>query len=195
MVTRTVAGRLRGTRSVCMTRLVTRVALMMAFAVDGATVERWGLWEAKLTGPSGPDLYTGVTCAATFSQGGKKLDVPGFWDGGNVFRLRFSPPTMGEWTYVTRSNRPELDGKSGRLTAVAPTGNNHGPVEVFETFYLRYADGATFTPPRTGVAYRFTPYAPGKPLRPEAAITATPAAGRAPLDVRFTAPAENRSPP
>jgi PKD repeat protein len=44
-----------------------------------------------------------------------------------------------------------------------------------------------FTPPRAAV-YRFTPYAPGEPLRPEASFTATPAAGRAPLEVRFAAP-------
>ena len=30
------------------------------------------------------------------------------------------------------------------FSATTPTGNNHGPVVVFNTFYLRYADGAPY---------------------------------------------------
>ena len=32
----------------------------------------------------------------------------------------------------------------GAFTAVAPTGDNHGPIEIFKTFYLRYADGTPY---------------------------------------------------
>jgi hypothetical protein len=59
--------------------------------------------------------------------------VPGFWDGGEVYKIRFSPPTTGEWRYETRSATPELKGKTGAFTVTAAFGKNHGPVEVFDT--------------------------------------------------------------
>ncbi len=119
-------------------------AALVCCATAFAVVERWGVWESELKGPAEGSPYTEVTLAATFTQGGRSLDVPGFWDGGGSYRLRFSPPTEGEWSYLTRSNRPELDGRRGTLTAAAPGGNNRGPVEVFDTFYLRYADGTPY---------------------------------------------------
>lgn len=109
----------------------------------GAT-ERWGVWETALSGPEEGNPYQEATLSATFSQGAQQLRVPGFWNGGKVYRLRFSPPTEGEWRYVTTSTCKELDGKQGSLNVVAPSGNNHGPVRVFKTFYLRYADGTTY---------------------------------------------------
>ncbi len=82
--------------------------------------------------------------AATFRQGDQRIVVPGFYDGGGVYKLRFSPPVRGQWQYETRSNRPELNGKSGSLTASAPSAKNHGPIQVLETYYLRYADGTAY---------------------------------------------------
>jgi hypothetical protein len=128
-------------------RLSMRVLCVTALAVFqsiAAPLERWGVWETELECPEGGNPYTEVTLAATFTQGGLAVDVPGFWDGGGTYRLRFSPPSEGEWRYVTRSNRPELDGRRGTLTAAAPAGGNRGPVEVFNTFYLRYADGSPY---------------------------------------------------
>ena len=69
---------------------------------------------------------------------------PGFYDGDGVYKVRFSPPAQGEWRYETRSNRPELNGKSGSFTAGPPSADNHGPMQVFKTFYLRYADGTPY---------------------------------------------------
>lgn len=119
-------------------------ATLAVFATATAATERWGVWEAELEGPAGGNPYSEVTLTATVTQGGRSLDVPGFWDGGGTYRFRFSPPADGEWQYVTRSNRPELDGRRGTLTAAAPTGGNRGPVEVFGTFHLRYADGTPY---------------------------------------------------
>ena len=50
---------------------------------------------------------------------GKRLDVPGFWNGGKQFLVRFTPPLPGEWRYTLRSSTQELDGWEGELQ-VAP---------------------------------------------------------------------------
>jgi hypothetical protein len=49
------------------------------------------------------------------------------------------------------------------------------------------AGSNSFKPPQADVAYRFTPYAPGERMRPEAKIEASVTEGLAPLTVRFTA--------
>jgi hypothetical protein len=107
-------------------------------------VEQWGVWETSLKGASAGNPYLDVQFSATFRQDGKEMAVPGFYDGNGNYKLRFSPPKQGQWTYETKSNLTELSGKSGSLNAVKPTGNNHGPVEVYKTFTFRYADGTRY---------------------------------------------------
>jgi len=85
-----------------------------------------------------------VRFAAVFTRADQKLVVPGFYDGEGKYGLRFSPPIEGRWEFTTRSNRPELDGKQGTLDAGPPAKRNHGPIRVFQTYYLRYADGAPY---------------------------------------------------
>ncbi len=113
-------------------------------AVAAPAVEQWGIFEAACSGPPGGIPYLDVQWSATFTQGDRAVIVPGFWDGEGTYRVRFSPPTPGEWRYETRSTTPELNGKTGTFTAAAPSGKNHGPVEIFDTFYLRYADGTPY---------------------------------------------------
>lgn len=125
-----------------MRAMVSVLFLCLAFAVHA--VERWGVFEITLTGPASGNPYLDVACTGNFTQGERSVTVPGFWDGGGTYRIRFSPPTLGEWRYETRSATPELNGQTGTFTAQPPTGNNHGPVEVFQTFYLRYADGSPY---------------------------------------------------
>ncbi len=120
------------------------LAALVFFASGGrgSEVERWGVWEASLDGPRVGNLD--VELSYTFRQDGREVRVAGFYDGDGVYKVRFSPPTAGVWRYETRSNRPEWNGRSGEFTAGPPSANNHGPVQVFDTFYLRYADGTTY---------------------------------------------------
>lgn len=118
--------------------------LVASLTLAAHAAERWGMFEITLAGPPGGNPYLESHWSATFTQGERRITVPGFWDGGGTYRVRFSPPTTGEWRYETRSAAPELSGKTGAFTATAPSGGNHGPVEVFNTFYLRYADGTPY---------------------------------------------------
>lgn len=71
-----------------------------------AEAEQWGLWEMSLKGPGNGAPYLDVQLTAAFSQGDHRIVVPGFYDGDGVYKLRFSPPTQGQWQYESRSNRP-----------------------------------------------------------------------------------------
>lgn len=107
-------------------------------------VERWGSAEIALPGPSGGNPFLEVDLSATFRQGARTLRVAGFYDGEGQYRIRFMPPETGEWQYETHSNRAELNGRKGKLTAVAPSAGNHGPVRVKGTHHFAYEDGTPF---------------------------------------------------
>src|SRR5262249_48396159 len=119
-------------------RLLT-AALTLCAAVSpapAAEVEQWGLFELTLRGPAGGNPFADVELSATFTRGETKVRVGGFYDGDGTYRVRFMPGAAGEWAYTTASNRPELDGKSGTLTATKPAPGNHGPVRVRDTYHF-----------------------------------------------------------
>src|SRR5882724_3521203 len=102
--------------------------LLSALATAAATTEQWGIFELSLPGPTSGNPFTEVELSARFTQGATSVEATGFYDGGGTYRVRFMPEKTGEWNYTTKSNRPELDGKTGALTDTAAAAKNHGPV-------------------------------------------------------------------
>jgi hypothetical protein len=107
-------------------------------------VAKWDVFEAEFVGPSGGNPFVDVTLEAFFRQKSRVVRVPGFYDGDGIFRVRFMPDNEGEWTYSTRANIAELDGKAGNFTATAARAGVHGPVRVANKFHFAYADGTPF---------------------------------------------------
>src|SRR3546814_3834409 len=76
-----------------------------AAAREGAAcTERWGVHELVFDGPADGNPFVDVDLAATFERGGRAIRVPGFYDGAGVYRIRFSPPDAGRWTWQSESN-------------------------------------------------------------------------------------------
>ncbi|HEY2158154.1 MAG TPA: DUF5060 domain-containing protein, partial [Isosphaeraceae bacterium] len=126
--------------------IVTCLALAAPWAARAQAVEQWGIAEVALRGPSGGNPFTEVELSAHVSQGDHAVDVTGFYDGDGVYRVRFMPDRPGPWTYLTRSNRPDLDGKTGRIEVTAPSPGNRGPVRVRDTYHFAFADGTPYFP-------------------------------------------------
>lgn len=133
-------------------RLVVAMLVMAAFARPSAaedraaSVEKWGMFEAAFPGPTEGNPFLDVTFSAMFKQGEKRKRVSGFYDGSGIFRIRFMPETTGRWDYVTVSNRSELNGLSGVVDVIEPSGLNYGPVRVRNTYHFEYANGKPFFP-------------------------------------------------
>ena len=117
------------------------IASAAAFA---QTVERWGVYEIALKGPTNGNPFLDVRFAARFTQGYDSVEVPGFYDGDGIYRVRFSPEKLGAWSYETISGTAELNGKTGEFIVTKPSGANHGPVRVANTFHFAYADGTPY---------------------------------------------------
>ncbi len=117
---------------------------LLTTLVYAETVERWGIFEIVLKGPESGNPFLDVELSAMFKQGNRFFEPDGFYDGDGVYRVRFMPDTPGVWKYVTKSNRKELNGKTGEFTCVEPSPGNHGPVGVRNTYHFGYADGTPY---------------------------------------------------
>lgn len=117
--------------------------------------EQWGVYELSFQGTSAGNPYLDVTFGAEFRNGSHTVKVPGFYDGEGVYKIRFSPDRLGRWTYVTQSDQAELGDRVGSFVCIEPTGNNHGPLRIVNTYYLEYTDGSPFYSIGT-TAYQWT---------------------------------------
>ncbi len=135
---------MKSVRSLVIAFAVLLGGALSSFAATPAAVEKWGVFELELKGPTDGNPFVDVRFSAVFTNGATTLEVPGFYDGDGVYKIRFMPGAVGEWRYETKSNRWPLTGKLGAFVAAAPSKGNHGPVRVANTFHFAYADGTPF---------------------------------------------------
>ncbi|NLD44049.1 MAG: DUF5060 domain-containing protein [Chloroflexi bacterium] len=108
------------------------------------SVERWGLYELRLQGPTHGNPFTEVRFGASFTLGHRAVDVDGFYDGDGVYCVRFLPDTEGTWACTTRSDAASLDGHTASFRCSVPSAGNHGPVRVAHTYHFQYEDGTPY---------------------------------------------------
>jgi hypothetical protein len=102
-------------------------ALVVALAPRAAAAAPIHVWEKQeLTFHSSKTFanpYTDATVWVDLDGPGFHQRVYGFWDGGNVFKVRLVAIAPGEWRWTSGSapSDPGLAGKSGSFTAIAWT--------------------------------------------------------------------------
>jgi hypothetical protein len=121
---------------------------------DSFTTEVWKPIEIILTSTiSYSNPYKNVDVSATFNgPGGLSMTMPGFWDGGSTWRIRFAPTQTGNWSYTTISTdtaNTGLHNKTGTITVNAYTGTQ----DIYRHGFIRpssnnrfpaHADGTPF---------------------------------------------------
>jgi hypothetical protein len=130
-----------------------RVSLFLAIVIIvrwntiyGKEVPQWGIFEISLKGTEAGNPYAGVKLSAMFQNKNLTIEPEGFYNGKGEYIIRFMPNATGEWTYITKSNIKELNGKAGKFLCVAAQLSIHGPVYVRNTYDFGYADGTPFYP-------------------------------------------------
>jgi len=85
------------------------------------TVPLWQMHEFELHGRCHVDNpFCDAALVGEFtSPSGKKVTAEGFYDGGDTWRLRFTPDEEGEWRFLLRGEGVELFHR-GQLRCVAP---------------------------------------------------------------------------
>jgi hypothetical protein len=126
--------------------IVTVVLFVQIAAAQDSKVEKWDFYELSLPGPTAGDPFIGIDFSAVFSQGDRRFEPEGFYDGGGIFKIRFMPNKEGIWTYKTKSNCDALNGKTGQFECIAPSPDNHGPVRISDQYQFGYEDETPFFP-------------------------------------------------
>ena len=83
---------------------------------------------------------------------GRELRVPAFWDGGNVWKVRYASPVIGTHRFRSECSEPRdpaLHDFKGKVEVTRYTGSNllfrHGPVKVSaDKRHFEYGDGTPF---------------------------------------------------
>jgi len=104
--------------------------VVVSAAASAVEVPKWSTYDITLTASgSSANWYAdpnGSVSAAFTGPGGVTQTVRGFWDGGETFKVRFTPEVEGEWTYTTRSQNSGLNGQRGKIAATAALPGCHG---------------------------------------------------------------------
>jgi hypothetical protein len=123
---------------------------LSAVPAQAAPVPLWGRFEAAFTAADSTAPETEFAVEFT-SPSGRQRTVPGFWDGGATWRVRFMPDAEGKWSYRTQAKAGTgLDRHSGSFTCRRADGRvpsllARGPVRVAAVGrYLQHADGTPF---------------------------------------------------
>lgn len=98
------------------------------------------------------DPFNDVDVDLILVGNGVKYTIPGFWDGGDTWKIRFVCPAAGEWlfkTVCTDKDNAALNGRTGKVTCEDYTGEleiyRHGFVTTsYGKKYLTYDDGTPF---------------------------------------------------
>ena len=98
------------------------------------------------------DPFQDVTLDLLLYGNGRLYTVPGFWDGGNTWRVRFVCPAAGEWQCITVCSDSDNTALHGRTAAVTCKAYS-GVLEIYQRGfvttrygekYLTYEDGSPF---------------------------------------------------
>ena len=126
-------------------------AIERAIHKDGAQIsaQRWEVIDLCFEVEAVPENPFDVAFSAVLaSEGGRRLDVPGFFNGGRDYLIRFSPPSQGTWMYETRSTVSALDGLSGKLEVKEAKPGRKGGIVLNEASprEFQYENGAPYYP-------------------------------------------------
>jgi hypothetical protein len=119
-----------------------------------AVAPKWGRFEHSFhsTAPYTNPLQEAALTVIFTSPLGEKREVPGFWDGGRTWRVRFSPDQPGIWTFTTTCSdafNAGLNNQTGKFLCTSAIGESrfhqHGPVVIARDHrHLEHADGQPF---------------------------------------------------
>lgn len=125
------------------------------FSFGQNSIEQWKRFEIKLNHPLETAKPNSIHLTAIFQNEETTMSVNGFYNGNGEYIIRFMPPKIGNWSYVTNSNLPAFSGLKGKFSCLPASQRNHGMVEVKDKLHFTYSDKSSFFPFGT-TAYAWT---------------------------------------
>ncbi|QDT09985.1 DUF5060 domain-containing protein [Planctomycetes bacterium K23_9] len=117
---------------------------------DRPTAARqWDVVDLRFQADSLTSQPVDTPFAAKFTASdGDTLQVPGFFNGAHEYVIRFTPPSAGNWRYITQSPQPSLDGLQGQLAVAKAVANRKGGItlDARNPRNFTYANGNNYFP-------------------------------------------------
>ena len=129
--------------------LVVLILLLSNGAETAAKVGQYHVHDLSLRGSTNHANNFTLDVSATFQgPNGERLTIPGFYDGENTWKVRFSPVAPGQWQYTTRCEAdPGMHARRGAIECI-PNANPgiHGGLKVDRDHphHFIYEDGTRF---------------------------------------------------
>lgn len=106
-------------------------------------VERWGMYEVEVKGPSDGNPFVDHQISAVFTHEREVAKADGFYDGDGVYKVRCMPSYTGTYSYLVQADFM-TEPVEGTFEVVPAGKGNHGPVHVSEQYHFIYADGTPY---------------------------------------------------
>lgn len=106
-------------------------------------LERWGLFEWSEEGRTEGNSFRDYTVKARFINEHEEKTVSGFYDGDGIYKVHFMPSFEGNYQFSIKGSFSEKT-YEGSFEVTKATGNNHGPVSVFNKYHFKYADNTPY---------------------------------------------------
>lgn len=107
---------------------------------------QWDYTEISLEADFSGNPFKDVQLSATFQKEDQQIEILGFYDGNNQWKIRFMPTETGTWAFTTNSNLPALANHQGTIECKAAETGVHGVVGVSERTQFAYSDGTPYHP-------------------------------------------------
>lgn len=95
---------------------------------------------------TGNPFELGLDATFRHTATGTTLTLPGYYAGGDTWKVGFMPTLTGEWTYTTSSPDPDLAGRTGTVTAIASGLPGLLKADPTAARKWRFADGTSVVP-------------------------------------------------
>lgn len=106
-------------------------------------VEQWGVFEICVKGKTDGNPFTDYEIVGEFSSEPETKTVKGFYDGDGIYKIRFMPDAQGSYHFVVKGSFSE-ETYEGDFEVTAPTGNNHGYLQIRDKYHFVYKDGTPY---------------------------------------------------
>jgi len=121
-----------------MRKLIILIILCLNISVYGVTsnptlkLQRWKPYDFVFKSTAQPINPFAVKFTASITGPDNiQMTLPGYYDGNNIWKIRFSPTKEGKWTIITHSDQPDLDKQQTQLVCIKnQNGSIHGGLQI-----------------------------------------------------------------
>lgn len=114
--------------------------------IENEKPSQWDYAEIVLESDFEGNPFKDVDLSSSFKKGNRQIEVLGFYDGNNQWKIRFMPTEIGSWDFTTKSTLASLSGQRGSIECREVEKGVHGIVEVSRKTRFAYSDGTPYTP-------------------------------------------------